>query len=181
MTKTREITARDYGIILREGPERLFVSPTKYALAIIALETPGKIHSRLRVHAHENGTSYDDLVQKVTKGVVQTHGSKNLLNVSGRNTVSNVRRMGPRITADVKSRTKGVNTIFIGTKQVEVECPCPDTFWDKIKNYSIECAHVATLDTALALDNRLGSRIEDTITGLAPVDRPEIRMPFAFL
>jgi hypothetical protein len=183
-----EILPRDYGLILQgnRGP-KVFMSPAKYAIATLMLERPGQIRARLRDKAQQEGLSFEDLVQKFTQGVKRKHGTKNILNRSGRNAVQNVALYGNQYTAQVKAKSnqrKAFYDVRISQPIISedyggsVSCDCQDDRWNDVKALETLCMHAAALQVAFETDNRSGKSAKNNITGLVPSKRFKQFMPF---
>src|SRR3989338_2712431 len=183
--QTGEILARDYGIILYPQPHRkVFLSPSKYALATIMLETPGQIRQRLREKAERNSLKFEDLVEELATGVKRRFGSKCFLNSHTRKVIRNPALYGATITADIKAKSRGyyhTSIVFPDSPQcghTQMDCHCKSGYWDGVKRFEEVCTHLAALETAIAYDNKTRAPMTQNITGLPPRKRPQVVLPF---
>lgn len=196
---TGEIIPRDYGLVLTlRNKQKLFVSPSKYIIARLMLETPGEIRERIQVHSELIHVEYSRLEEMLVDGVVAREGTKNILNFDRKHkkkTVKNVKvYTRDNVSANIKSKGRRhsafYETIINNPSQESgildyrgVECECKEDFWNKVKTVdAIMCVHAATLESSLYLDGQSGLSSRRNITGLFPSKRKNNpSMPFAFL
>lgn len=189
---TGEILPRDYGLIISSQGRRLFISPSKYAIGKLMLETPAQIRARLRKKAEKDDLPFDELVEELVAGVKRHHRYKCVLNVGRSGTVREVGRYPITITAQVKSKTRGYQHVSIVSYTDSekpklgynaVNCECLDNRWNEVKGTRFEgiCTHLAALEIAIDEDNKSRKRVGRNITGLTPKERSLIgSLPFTF-
>ena len=194
--RTGEILPRDYGIELRlPGRRKLLLSPVKYVLAKLMLETPLEVRARLQDKADRDGLSesVDELYYELEKGVKRRHKTKCVLTYDGRDVFEDekhkTKRYGHEIHSHVKAKSRGREEVKIRFPNKDnahvgyqlISCECPDTYWDGTKSYDeAMCTHLAALEIALHLDNQSRSPQEDNLTGLLPRERSPVVLPFRF-
>ena len=179
---TGEILPRDYGIVLRLKKDRLFISPSRYAIGQLILETPQEIRARLQEKAQNENISLEEVTKAFVAGVVKKERTKNILNFGRRRALLNVTPYTPATYhAQVKSKGNGApawydvhvfNPSMDGGFDYEgVRCDCKDNFWDEVKNLDVMCVHGAALELALYHDHHSRISADENITGLKPQER----------
>ncbi|MBC8500524.1 MAG: hypothetical protein ISS25_03105 [Nanoarchaeota archaeon] len=197
--RTGEILERDYGITLHlSGVKKIFISPVKYAIAELMLETPSRIRERIKEKARREGVSIKELSDKLVQGVLKREKSKDFLN---RNTRGSLRKVelhsGVTYSAQVRSKEKSgpdffnvlIRNPFISDDRFfEYEfmrCSCDDNFWNDIRNFYAMCIHLSELEVALYRDELEGLSAKKNLTRLFPRERKPnpwdtSSMPFTF-
>jgi hypothetical protein len=190
--ETCQIRPRDYGILVPLGRNnKLFLSPVKYALAALMLETQEQIQQRVEsISSDESLTTLEERLQRRVKAV---NGSKNLLRKSKRQAIQNTRLEARTLKADITSRNKGTYQItlkpFFGAFKKnapnilgyqEADCQCPDHYELKSNELVEMCAHLALADSAFYADNVTRKSQSQNLTALRPKNRPAQAKPFLF-
>ncbi len=181
------VMPRDYGISLRvKDGGKLFVSPVKYAIGNMMLETPFQLGLRIKEKAEREGIDFEELKGDFAKGL-RRRGCD--VSKSFSDVVSSVKRYNDTVTANVISRdgddvhdvvlnnpslTSRGNFVYGGAR-----CDCSDSHWGEPKKREIMCSHLAALEIALYKDSNSRLSAENNLTGLAPSQRFErASMPF---
>lgn len=177
-----EILPRDYGIILYRSGRRLFISPSKYVMGKILLETPQEIRRRVSEKARREGYKIRDLEDKLKKGVRRREGDQNFLKTNKGErkektpAIHSVKYYAGSHTANIKSKSSP--QYHEASTGAVTRCGCEDSFWVDIKHIDVVCTHIATLETALYLDNKNCNPVDENITGLPPRERVSREIPF---
>src|SRR3989338_3039201 len=121
--KTGRILPRNYGIRLQKRFSHfyMFIPPSSYILAQLALETPEEIRRRILDRAERNGRSPEELKEEFVEAVVKREGTKNILNNSRRTesrqihnlALRSVSRQGRVFEGKVKSKGREWDDKFV--------------------------------------------------------------------
>jgi len=198
--KTGEIIPRDYGIRLDLPGKDLFIPPSSYVLAQLALETPIEIRTRIADFAERNNLGKTRLEREFKEAVRKREGSLNILNFSRRtktrrtNTVFKIRREATRFTGTVKSKEEGEYefSLPLPNSRSEINMGYPDaraTTEDNLYNegkgrMAVIGFHLAIPEIAIYHDSKSNISQNNNMTGLYPSQRNTGRrlpeLPFSF-
>lgn len=189
--KTGVILPRDYGIVIKTRYQKHFVSPLKYAIAKLMLETKDEIDARLEKFANEYNYKTREVKTEFKLAVKKKEGKNSILETERKNALFDVKNYNGLYTAKVQSKSNKVGTFYEvqlkGSRlnfedefQVaEMRCDCSDSFWTDVKRRTSNCVHTSALEMALYLDNKSRESSENNLTGLMRAERPrQILLPF---
>jgi len=210
--KTGRILPRNYGIRLQKrfGHFDMFIPPSSYILAQLALETPEEIRGRISDRAERNGRNPEEVKEEFVKAVVKREGTKNILNNSRRTesrqihnlALRSVSRQGRVFEGKVKSKGRewddkfvreGYYTFYLVTaeqRRGEINIGYPGSRTETLDNLFSEGKfrqatavgiHLAVPEIAFYWDNKENTPQKANMTGLLPADRePTPELPFTF-
>ncbi len=174
--KTGEILPRDYGITFRENGETFFISPMKYILGKIILESPQNLKKRIREKAHLEGLKIRNLEKELKEGFRKRSNTPKEFLETGRDAISEVKGYNNIFTAEIPSKSKSNSPykVQLGLENglKHARCECSDSFWVDVKRKSIICPHISALEIALFQDNSSKLSSQTNLTGLTPSQRP---------
>ncbi|MFH1649599.1 MAG: hypothetical protein ABIA93_03550 [Candidatus Woesearchaeota archaeon] len=178
------VIPRDMGIVLQtKADERLFISPSRLALASVMADTPEEVRGRIERLAQNIGEDSDALEARITKGVIRRAGSSRMLTKSPRYLMQ-VESLGNSIVGHTISKgSKKVYRVSMSASNGEltyVSCRCPDNEWSDVKGVKYElCMHASLLYEALRRDNSSRQSTGENRTGLSPQDRFAVSLPLS--
>lgn len=189
--KTGIILPRDYGIIIKNKNQKHFISPLKYVIASLMLETKDQINFRFENFANENSYNLNEIKSEFRKGVKRKEKSTSILNVERRSTIFDVKNYSDLYSAKVQSKSNKAGIYYdsqvSGAKlnnyseftPAQSRCTCSDSFWVDVKRRSLNCIHTSALELALYEDNKSRESSQTNITALMPKERSnQIILPF---
>jgi hypothetical protein len=173
------VRPRDYGIVLRtRDNDRLFVSPSKLAIAAIMADSPEETRGRIGILAEQSRKDPRDLERFVREGVRRRTKSTRLLDSAAEDVVD-VQHLGGGVVAHVDA-SKGrvpyrVRLFAKGDTYSYVSCSCPDNQWSDVKGVEYEmCKHASAVHEAMQRDIRERVAEDESRTGLSPARRSRI-------
>ena len=192
--ETGVILPRDIAVLLNGTDYPVYLTPFKYVLGELLLQTPREIRNNLGIA----GIDIDEFVQ----AVVKRETSKNILNFGQflpdsiprwkeRRAIQNIANYRGKYTAKVKStgrkgpkfrkvRLQGpfiTNDNFFAYK--DIHCYCDDFYWSGVKPSPIMCRHLTPLEIVLYKDRKENRSPEQSLSGTEPPRYPS--MPFDIL
>ncbi|MFW5746093.1 MAG: hypothetical protein ACOCWQ_00915 [Nanoarchaeota archaeon] len=186
---TGQIIPRDYGIVLqRPRSQRMFLSPSKYALAAWMVMSPQRRYEAIDRYAQEVGAASRELDIELAQAIQKKEGSDVLVRLAGREQIRKVSRYRSAVSASVRSKKDAdadYHPHLWAYQEMQpgrppyrgARCDCAESHWATVKPAIAMCPHAATLETALYIDNVSRSAQDETLTGLFPRDRPRAISP----
>lgn len=179
--KTGIIIPRDYGMAIKSGSDRIFISPLKYALGGLILEDNNSLDNKLRVYAGRNGYGEDEFVAEFMNSLKRKRFDKKLFDLDYRSVVGNVSEYSRSFFAQVASKSDAdyIHEVQLGFNETgcgdvvysSSRCDCRDSFWMDFKRRSSMCPHLSALEIALNFDSKSRLSSKENITGLKPSQR----------